>query len=101
MSNRYDPTDRLLDQNDESLSNLTSKVSTLKHISMDIYDGVQEDHRRLDDISTTFTSARTEVMASARRLHTTLTVRYGRNAWKIVGCLVGVVVVWLVWRRWS
>ncbi|KAI9099732.1 hypothetical protein DFS34DRAFT_648683 [Phlyctochytrium arcticum] len=92
--------ERLLEQsNDDHVGALHSKISALKHVSMDIHDDVLEDHRRMDSLSDTFEQTRVSLATSMKRLTVMVNTRYGANTCRTVGLVVGaVMLLWILAR---
>ncbi|EAT80108.1 hypothetical protein HBI56_057640 [Parastagonospora nodorum] len=79
-------------QNDSRLSDLASKVSALRGVTIDIYDSARDQHV-IDSTSETFSSFSTSLKGSAGRL--TRMAQSGNKVaiFKLAGMLVGVIVV--------
>ncbi|KAH4069954.1 hypothetical protein HBI24_073230 [Parastagonospora nodorum] len=79
-------------QNDSRLSDLASKVSALRGVTIDIYDSARDQHV-IDNTSETFSSFSTSLKGSAGRL--TRMAQSGNKVaiFKLAGMLVGVIVV--------
>ncbi|EGP88043.1 unnamed protein product [Zymoseptoria tritici ST99CH_1E4] len=86
-------------QNNDSLSALSSKVTALRNVTIDIYDNARDQHV-IDSTSDTFSNMTTSLKGSARRLGTMAGQGNKVAVLKLAGILVGVclVVYWLL--RW-
>ncbi|KAL2826119.1 hypothetical protein BDW59DRAFT_145521 [Aspergillus cavernicola] len=83
-------------QNNDLLNSLSSKVSALKNVTIDIYDNAR-DQDTLDHSSQVFSSLSTNLKGSASRL--TRMARQGDTVavLKIAGIVVGAgVLLWLI-----
>jgi len=83
-------------QNDSRLSELSSKVSALRGVTIDIYDNARAQDV-IDSTNDTFSTFSTNLKTSARRM-TTMAGQGNKVAvFKLAGVIVGVVlVVWFV-----
>ena len=86
-------------QNNDSLSALSSKVSALRSVTLDIYDNAR-DHATIDNTSETFSSMGTSLKGSARRLGVMASRGDKVAVLKLAAIIIGVCLVgyWLV--RW-
>ena len=88
-------------QNNDSLAALSSKVSALRSVTIDIYDNAR-DHQVIESTSETFSSMAGNLRGSAKRLG----VMAGRGdkvaVLKVAGIVVGVVVLlyWILSWFW-
>nr|POF17790.1 protein transport protein sft1 [Quercus suber] len=84
-------------QNNDSLSALSSKISALHSVTLDIYDNASSSHAVIDSTSDTFSSMGTSLRGSARRLG--VMARQGDRVavLKIAGMVIGaVLLLWYV-----
>ncbi|RMY12190.1 hypothetical protein D0867_07842, partial [Hortaea werneckii] len=82
-------------QNNDSLAALQSKVSQLRHVTVDIYDQAR-DQGVIDSTSETFSTMTTSLKGSARRLGTMASQGNKVAILKLAGIVVGVCVL-LYW----
>ncbi|KAH9827778.1 SFT1-SNARE-like protein [Teratosphaeria destructans] len=88
-------------QNNDSLAALSSKVSQLRSVTIDIYDNAR-DQGVIDSTSETFSGMATTLKGSARRLGVMASQGNGVAIFKLAGIIVGTVVVgwWLLSWFW-
>ncbi|KJY00372.1 hypothetical protein TI39_contig332g00004 [Zymoseptoria brevis] len=75
-------------QNNDSLSALSSKVTALRNVTIDIYDNARDQHV-IDSTSDTFSNMTTSLKGSARRLGTMAGQGNKVAVLKLAGILVG------------
>ncbi|GFG03006.1 protein transport protein sft1 [Aspergillus lentulus] len=83
-------------QNNALLNSLSSKVSALKSVTVDIYDNAR-DHKTLDHSSQVFSSLSTNLKGSASRL--TRMAKQGDTVaiMKVAGIVIGAgIALWLL-----
>ncbi|KAK4579920.1 hypothetical protein LTR86_000121 [Recurvomyces mirabilis] len=81
-------------QNNDSLSALSAKVSQLRSVTIDIYDNARDQHV-LDSTTDTFSTMTTSLKGSARRLGVMASQGNKVAVLKLAGIIIGVVV--LLW----
>ncbi|KAL9065922.1 MAG: hypothetical protein Q9161_007906 [Pseudevernia consocians] len=81
-------------QNNSRLSELSSKVSALRGVTVDIYDNARDQHV-IDNSSDVFSSMTTSIKGSAGRLGRMAQQGNKVAIFKLAGIIIGVVVV--VW----
>ncbi|KAI7265955.1 hypothetical protein KC345_g8318 [Hortaea werneckii] len=86
-------------QNNDSLAALQSKVSQLRHVTVDIYDQAR-DQGVIDSTSETFSTMTTSLKGSARRLGTMASQGNKVAILKLAGMVVGVCVLVYWIGRW-
>ncbi|TKA27383.1 hypothetical protein B0A50_04995 [Salinomyces thailandicus] len=82
-------------QNNDSLAALQSKVSQLRHVTVDIYDQAR-DQGVIDSTSETFSTMTTSLKGSARRLGVMASQGNKVAVMKLAGIIVGTCVL-LYW----
>ncbi|KAK3708433.1 hypothetical protein LTR37_011529 [Vermiconidia calcicola] len=84
-------------QNNDSLAALSSKVSALRSVTVDIYDNAR-DQGVIDSTSETFSGMTTSIKGSARRLGTMASQGNKVAVLKLAGIIIAVVVMlyWLL-----
>lgn len=84
-------------QNNDSLSALSSKVSQLRSVTIDIYDNAR-DQGVIDSTSDTFSTMTTSLKGSARRLGVMASQGNRVAILKLAGMIIaaGVVIYWIL-----
>lgn len=95
MSNAYN----LESQNNDSLAALSSKVSALRSVTVDIYDNARS-HEVIDSTSETFSSMTTGLKGSAQRLGAMARQGDRVAVLKLAGIIVVVVIALYYLLSW-
>ncbi|RMY90010.1 hypothetical protein D0864_05753 [Hortaea werneckii] len=85
-------------QNNDSLAALQSKVSQLRHVTVDIYDQAR-DQGVIDSTSETFSTMTTSLKGSARRLGTMASQGNKVAILKLAGMVIGAMILGVVGRQ--
>jgi len=84
-------------QNNSRLSELSAKVTALRGVTVDIYNGAS-DHRDIDDSIGTYSSMSTSLKGSAGRLGRMAASGNKVAILKLSGMIIGtVLVLWFIW----
>jgi len=84
-------------QNNSRLSELSAKVTALRGVTVDIYNGANA-HEDIDNISGTYSSMSTSLTGSAGRLGRMAASGNKVAILKLSGMIIGaVLVLWFIW----
>ncbi|TCD67385.1 hypothetical protein EIP91_012420 [Steccherinum ochraceum] len=87
-------------QNDDRLDDLHSKLRTLRGVTTDIYEDVEQQNFTLDTTRDTFSSFGSSLAESSRRAGQAFGIgKGGVKQWRMIGYIVcGMLGLWVVWR---
>ncbi|KAJ1978937.1 hypothetical protein H4R35_001708 [Dimargaris xerosporica] len=93
---------RLLEtQNDARLEELSSKVSALRNVTIDVYNEVEAQHRLLDATNQTFHSFGTRLQSTARRFQRVIARTSARQMWYYaLAMFVSLWVLYFLFKTW-
>ncbi|KAK7686347.1 hypothetical protein QCA50_010571 [Cerrena zonata] len=93
-------------QNDDRLDSLHSKLRTLRGVTTDIYDDVENQNLTLDGTRDTFSSFGNSLQESSRRAANAFGIgKGGVKQWRIMGyCIIAILGIWItlkiLWFWW-
>ncbi|KAI0923662.1 hypothetical protein AcW1_006555 [Taiwanofungus camphoratus] len=87
-------------QNDQRLDELHSKLRTLRGVTTDIYDDVEQQNSTLDQTRNVFASFGASIAQSSRRAGKAFGIGPGGvKQWRTIGyCVLAFIVIWIVWK---
>ncbi|KAH9951109.1 hypothetical protein B0H21DRAFT_719580 [Amylocystis lapponica] len=87
-------------QNDQRLDELHSKLRTLRGVTTDIYDDVEQQNSTLNTTRNAFNSFGASLAQSSRRAGQAFGLGPGGvKQWRTIGyCVVGFLGFWVLWR---
>ncbi|CAI2162078.1 6040_t:CDS:2 [Funneliformis geosporum] len=89
-------------QNDSRLQELSSKLTTLHKITIDIHDDVKDQVNLLDDTGDSFTSVKGGLGGTVGKLKHMTSVRHKQYMCYLILCIVGIVfLIYNFWGFWS
>ncbi|KAJ1978973.1 hypothetical protein H4R34_003015 [Dimargaris verticillata] len=93
---------RLLEtQNDARLHELSSKVSALRNITIDVYNEAEDQHQLLDTTSQTFYSFGTRLQSTTRRFQRVIARTSARQMWYYaLAMFVSLWVLYFFFKTW-
>ncbi|KAM5531486.1 hypothetical protein V8D89_011801 [Ganoderma adspersum] len=87
-------------QNDQRLEDLHSKLRTLRGVTSDIYDDVEQQNSALDNARDAFSSFGTSLAQSSRRASQAFGLTPGGvKQWRTIGyCTAAIIGFWMLWK---
>lgn len=86
-------------ENDATTENLFGKINKIKHITIEMQQDLDHQNSGLDGMNSNMDSVSDGIARTAQKLRMVLQQPYYRRIAQIAGGIVGLLVVWLLFRK--